>query len=513
LRQHALWFSEWTPLRLTPLTLHQALWVRDPQGAIFWLLIASVLAALLYIWQRRFGSAAVLVVAAWLTLQHVRYDALFACLVIVVGAPAFSQALDSLTRRLRLDDEARVEAILFRALAATLGLALIFVGIRTFDLVTNRVYLTTMEGPLFGTGLSSTYPRAAADFLLQHHLQREILNDYSTGGYWLWAIGTEYPDYVDGRARPFGPEIIRRSEDLLGRIPPDSPVWEQETHERFVNTVVVGLGLSNFAMLPAFCRSENWVPVYLDAWGAIFVRRGQTVGSAHIDCATTPIVTAEDADARRPGERFYALVSGARVLHLLGRDQEALADIGEAQSIFRGNADLEMQRGIVLYSLQRVPEAEQAFRHAVEIRPTPQNCSILGQFYAVQKRVHSAITAYRCAAMLVPYPARTYATLAQLQMQANDPRAALGELDRAWRHAADADPQQARRFQADVSELRAQVYWQMQDTAAALNAQRQATELDASNPTRWQHLADLYDAMGRKDEAAQSRNRAQQLSH
>lgn len=513
IRQHALWFAEWTPLRLTWPSLRQALLVREPQGAIFWLLLAALLAVLLYIGQRRFGSALVLAVAGWLTLQHVRYEALFACLVIAIGAPAFSQAFCSLTVRFaKPDDGSRAAMSRAIALAATLALALVFVGARTYDLATNRFYLSTMEGPLFGAGLSSTYPRAAARFVLQHHLPREILNDYSTGGYWLWALGTEYPDYVDGRALPFGSDIIQRSEDLLGRIPPDSPAWDQETRARGVATVVVGLGLSNFAMLPAFCRSQNWMPVYLDAWAAIFVRRQESVGSLQIDCATTPIVTGADAGPDSPGQRFYALVSGARILHLLGRDQEALAHIGEAQAIFGGNAELEMQRGIVLYGLQRLPEAEQALRHAVDLRPTSQDCAILGQFYAVQNRLHSAISAYRCAAALAPYPGGMYVSLAQLQLQANDTAAALHELDRAWRRAAEAGAQQAGHFQADVSELRARAYWQMQDSAAALNQQRQATQLDAANPQRWQHLADLCDAVGRKDEAAQARQRAQQLS-
>jgi tetratricopeptide (TPR) repeat protein len=514
LRQHALWFAEWTPLRLNAVTLRQALWVRDSQGAIFWLLIASLLAVLLYIWQRRFGSALVLAIAGWMTLQHVRYDALFACLVVVIGAPAFSQASESLACRFaKPDDDPRQQTLRFPALAALLAVVLILVGIRAYDLASNRAYLSKMEGPLFGMGLSSTYPKAAADFVLQHHLPREILNDYSTGGYWLWAIGTEYRDYVDGRALPFGPEIIQRADDLLGRIPPDSPAWDEEAHERNIRTVVVGLGLSNFAQLPAFCHSQNWMPVYLDAWAAIFVRRDEHVDSVQIDCATTPIVTAADARPNNPGERFYALVSGARVLQLLGRNQEALDRIREAQSIFRGNADVEMQRGIVLYGLQRVPEAEQALRHAVDIRPTSQNCAILGQFYGVQKRIHAAIEAYRCAAMLAPYPGRIYVLLAQLQLQANDPRAALDELDRARRHAAEADAQQSHRFQADVAEFRARAYWQMQDTAAALNAQRQAAELDSGNPIRWQHLGDLYEALGRKDDAAQAHQHAQQLSH
>jgi tetratricopeptide (TPR) repeat protein len=224
-------------------------------------------------------------------------------------------------------------------------------------------------------------------------------------------------------------------------------------------------------------------------------------------------VAAHAADSRSRAERFYALVSGARILQLLERNQEALDRLNEAQTIFAGNADLEMQRGIVLYGLRRVEEAERALRQSVEMRPSAQNCAILGQFYAMQKRPHSAITAFRCAAALAPYPARTYITIAQMHLQANDPKAALPELDRAWRHADEAGPDQINRFRADVSEFRGRAYWAMQDSTAAVNAMRQATELDAGNPSRWEHLADLYDAMNRPNEAAQARERAQQLTH
>lgn len=509
-RQHALWFAEWTPLRFTRSAIRQALSPGSPEGALYWLLLVALVAVLLLIWQRRFGSALVLAAAGWLTLQHVRYDALFACLAVVIGAAAYEEALLSVAERQSAETTLRRRDVLLVAAAV---IAVFFVGLRSYDFLSNRYYLSRMEGPLFGVGLSPSYPRAAARAMLSHHFPREILNDYSTGGYWLWTLGTEYPDYVDGRALPFGPEIIQRSEDLLGRIPPDSPEWEQEARTEHIETVVVGLGLSNFAMLPAFCRSHAWKPVYLDAWAAIFVRRQENAGSLEIDCATAPIVTEADADPRSSSERFYALVSGARVLHLLGRDKEALAHIDEAQAIFHGNAELEMQRGIVLYTLQHVPEAEQALRRAVDMRPTSQDCAILGQFYAMQKRVHSAITAYQCAADLAPYPARDYALLAQLQLQANDSRAALAELDRAWNHAGETGAQQSDRFRADVSELRAQAYWQMQDSTSALKHQQEATRMDSANPVRWQHLADLYAALGRQDESAQARQRAQQLSH
>jgi tetratricopeptide (TPR) repeat protein len=509
-RQHALWFAEWIPLRLTGPSLRQALFVRDPRSAIFWLLLAAAVAALLYIGQRRFGSAAVLVVAGWLTIQHVRYEPLFACLVVVIAAPAFLPP----PRSEASSEDAATSAYPVLLIVA-LVLALIFVGVRSYDLVSNRFYMTTLEGPVFGAGLSSTYPRAAADFVREHRLPREILNDYSTGGYWLWALGPDYPDYVDGRALPFGPELLQRADELLGRIPPDAPAWDEETRTRGVQTVVVGLGTSNFATLPLFCRNQNWTPVYLDAWGAVFVRPqpDHSLDNLRIDCAATPIVTDADANPRSPAERFYALVSGTRILHLLGRDEEALTRIAEAQAIFAGNADAEMQRGIVLFALHRTDQAEQALRASVDMRPGAQNCGMLGQFYAVQKRFHSAISAFACAAKLSPYPGRMYLTLAQLQLQINDPKAALAELDRAWRHAAESDAEQTHRFQADIAEFRARTYWQTQDSTAAANAMRQATQLDAGNPTRWQHLAELYDALNRKDEAAQARQRAQQLNH
>lgn len=509
LRQHSLWFAEWTPIRLTGLSLRQALLIRDPRSAIFWLLLAAAVAALLYISQRRFGSAAVLIVAGWLTIQHVRYEPFFACLVVVWGSPAFLPS----ERMKETPDESASAKTRSVLLLATAGLALIFVGIRSFDLVNNRLYLSALQGPVFGAGISSTYPRAAAEFVREHHLPREILNDYSTGGYWLWALGPEYPDYVDGRALPFGPEIIQRSENLLGGMPPESPPWEEETRSRNVQTVVVGLGASNFAMLPAFCKSPNWTPVYLDAWAAVFVRRNPEFDNLRIDCATTPIITDADSRAGNRAERFYALVSGIRILHVLGRDQEAITRIGEAQSIFTGNADLEMQRGIVLFSLKRTDEVERALRHSFEMRPDSQNCSLLGQFYAAEKRLPSAIQAFRCAAALAPYPGRIYMTLAQLQLQMNDAGAAIAELDRAGRHASEAGSEQEARFRADIAEMRARIYWQMQDTNAALTALRNATELEPGNPTRWQHLAELYDALNRPNDAAQARQHAQQLTH
>jgi hypothetical protein len=148
--------------------------------------------------------------------------------------------------------------------------------LRSVDLVSDHTYLGSTDLGSFGAGLSWWFPERAASFLERENIPGQIFNTYNEGGYFTWRLGSKYLDYVDGRAIPFGPGLVKRNSELMA-TPPESPAWQREAEYYNINAILIPLGRYNglhlFPVLRQFCASEAWPPVYLDEVSAVFVRR------------------------------------------------------------------------------------------------------------------------------------------------------------------------------------------------------------------------------------------------
>src|SRR5258706_8086703 len=202
---HTAWVVEWGNIRPSWNSLQQALDLRDPQSGFWWLLAVSVGCAAISLWRRQWGASALLFGSAYLTIQHVRLPALFACVVVVVGGSVLQQSWRKLLAadsKLSAPKSGRTDwasaSVLILAVGLT-GLA----GVRSWDLVTNRYYLRSTQLSLFGTGLSWWFPDRAVDFIHREKLPANIFNGYSLGRYFTWRLSPDYPAYIDSRALPF----------------------------------------------------------------------------------------------------------------------------------------------------------------------------------------------------------------------------------------------------------------------------------------------------------------------
>ena len=70
--------------------------LRNPAGALYLMLLIAGIAVLVAMWRKQLGVAALLAAAAVLAIQHVRFEALFAIVVVVVGDVALTSALEAL---------------------------------------------------------------------------------------------------------------------------------------------------------------------------------------------------------------------------------------------------------------------------------------------------------------------------------------------------------------------------------------------------------------------------------
>jgi tetratricopeptide (TPR) repeat protein len=394
-------------------------------------------------------------------------------------------------------------------------------GLRSFDLASNRYYLNKETTEAFGTGLSWWYPERAAAFVESEQLPRNVFNVWSLGGYLAWRLPA-YPDFIDGRGKPFNEAVFSAAVVLPGKAP-DSTAWAAAADRWGFNTIVVATGryagLIDFPNLKDFCESKTWRPVYLDEVSAVFVRRSAEtqalVDRLQINCATfllTPPKVSNTSVAGR-AQLFNFWSNSAVVLDVLGRSQEALSALTTAEQLVPLSGPVHFERGDLLGKLGSLAEAERELRAAVELRPD-ENCWFgLSSVLWAEQRYDEAAEALRKAAELSLTPQRYYVQLARLELQRRRPTQSLEALDLAMKFSVVQDESaMGAEFQAEVAEGRAQAWFALGDMQRAAGFEEQAVRFTPGNADRWKDMANLYQAMGRTSEASRAMQHAQSTS-
>src|SRR5438270_8506534 len=523
---HNAWIVEWGNIRASWAGLHQALEWRDPQSCFCWLIFVAVLAAGIAAWRKHWGEALLLLASAYFTIQHIRMQGLFACLVVVVGGTLFDELTHSskeppgiLQLSLR---PARL--IIATVLIATTALSALATA-RSWDLISDRYYMRSTQLSLFGTGLSWWFPERAAKFLEREKLPANLFNTYAVGGYLTWRLFPAYRDYIDGRALPFGPQLFFRAYNLSLQ-PPDSSAWQQEAEARGINTVLVPLsryaGMTLFPQLHAFCRSKSWRPVYMDDVSAIFVRSTSRTAALldrlQIDCEKVsfdpPSSLNAAASPRTKAELFNFLANAGGVLYSLERYPEALASLDRAQSIFGENGSLHFLHALLLQQSGRPTEAEAEFLTSLRLEPNDETWLDLGLFYMTQKRYSAAAEVFRQSAESSSRPHEMWMMLGQADLQLHQPEPALAAFDRAVASSPFVAEGESLgvTFYSLIATGRAKAWYQLGDMPQAVSFQEEAVTLAPDDSRLWLGLADLYEAQGRSTLAAQAKQRAKDAS-
>ena len=319
--------------------------------------------------------------------------------------------------------------------------------LRSADLISDRSYLASTDLGTFGVGLSWWFPERAATFLERENIPAQIFNTYNEGGYFTWRLGSKYLDYVDGRAIPFGPELVERNSKLLATSP-ESPEWQREAEHYNINAILVPLGRYNglhlFPVLRQFCGSEDWPPVYLDEVSAVFVRRRpeneDLIARLRIQCATAPLPAV--VPEGNTTEAFNHWANAAAVLQALGRNDAAFEATSKALAIFPGSAFVHSLRGNLFVEAGSLRKAEEQYLLSASLEPNGTTWSALGAIYHRQGRLMEEIDAWEHASALLPYPAPELLALGYAELAARHPQKALQEFDRA---AASLPPTHERR--------------------------------------------------------------------
>jgi tetratricopeptide (TPR) repeat protein len=522
---HTAWIVEWENVPLSRASLHQALDWRDPQSCFWWLIFVVLISACIALWRQRWGAALLLIASVYLAIQHVRLQALFACIAVVIAGAILDELLDRTPPNEnvpRADPRAPSPTRMQLAIAGILlvtATSLAFA--RAADLISNRYYMRSILRASFGTGLSWWYPERALDFLQREKLPANVFNPYSLGGYLTWRLFPAYRDYIDGRAIPFGPHLFFRAYEL-SVDPPDSRAWRQEAETRGINTIIVPLsryqGMTLFPQLGAFCRGQSWRPVYLDEVSAIFVRRtpetAALIDRLQIDCDKASFSPTSDPSTARSSQAkadlFNSWANAGGVLYSLERYPEALAALDRAQSVFAENANVHLLRALVLQQTNHAAEAEAEFRTSLRLESTDETWFDFGLFYITQKRYAEAAEVFRQSAEVSSRPHEMWMMLGQAELQMHQPQPALEALDKAMATSPfDTEGQSlGASFNSLIATGRAKAWYQLGDLGQAVSFQEEAVKLAPGDAKLWLGLADLYEAQGRSTMAGQARLRA-----
>lgn len=503
---HSEWISEWANVPIN----WESLVAASGDSFVFFLLLAiAAVAVVLALIRREPGTVLLLCCGSYFAVRHVRFEPLFACITVIVAEPLISTALALPGKRPRLR----------ASFATVVASALILLALlQSMNLVSNRKYMGKTSLGLFGTGASWWFPSGATGFVKRERPPGRIFNSYNEGGFLVWDLGEKYPDYIDGRAVPFGPELFRRQDELM-KSPPESQVWQRESEKYGLKVLIVSLarydGLHFFPVLRQFCASSTWRPVYMDEVSAVFLRSGpeteELIRRFAIDCATVPLPFEPIRQNRALA--FNQWANAAAILFALGREQEALAATDRANKIFPSNANVHFIRARLFLNAGHLQQAEKEFGSAVELEPTELTWSGLAQCYRAEGRLSFATDALRHAAGLSRTPHLILLSIAYIDLAARHPREALDALNEALNHepARFTDPSSQQFFRFAVAQAQASAMASLGDLAAAATFQRQAVSLDPDRAEAWEQLAELYRLQGRSDEAAEARNRSMAL--
>ena len=510
--------GEWSAMRLSPAAMAGALHLRDPNSAYWWLLFFAGVSALVALRRGQFLYAPMLAGAAYFSAQHMRFQALFAIVVIVLSGEVFSPPVSAQRKQSWRGPAMAVASVAIAALAV----------LHAADAISNRSYLGNGEFSTFGAGLSWWYPQGATAFIQENSLPGQVFGDYNSSGYLTLRLGPKYPDFADGRGIPFPVDVLLE-QATLQQSSPDSAEWARTAERYGINTIILSLARSGgleYVPLREYCAAKNWQPVYLDDVSIVLVRRRpedeSLIGRYAVNCTDHAIdppfpdrISASDhsfggAAARARLYEFYA--NTASIYYVLGRDSDALNAADRAGQLFSADPGLPMLIGQAMQAAGKFPEAEAQYRRSLEIRPTDMGWFLLGRLLLAKKDYAGAAGALRRSAEISVSPASRYRLLANVELAMNHPEEALGALDREeqFEEKLAALPSY-RASSAQIAEGRGRAWLQLHDVKRARAYLETSTQL-APDATRWNLLAQCYDAQGLAGEAAAARNRAKELA-
>jgi hypothetical protein len=500
--------------------LYQLIDVRHMENGFTWLLLIAFILVGLFLWKRQIGPAVIAFVALYLGLAHARYMALFAITIATLGGALLSELFliernGSSTEETGKDTRPLFHvpvAIGIVVLAAFCGVALLHIA----DFVSNHTYVVFNADWRFGAGESSWFPERAAAFIRREQLPENIFEEYALGGYAAWSLGPQYPDFIDGRGDRLSPDLVAEQLKLYVEGP-DSQLWRTVAERWNLNVLLVAT--SGFRGLQkmdpfAFCQSATWRPVYMDDVSLVFLRdtpqNRPWIDRLQINCRTQPL--APPAAASRPVLYDFSLNSGALFFELQ-RDRESERSLRNASALYPESPSVHLLLASLFQRERRYSEAEREYRASIALNENGGALYSLGRLYASEGRNVEAVEAIERAARESTKPLDMYMMLGKLQIALNHPKQALAAFADAEKNSPfrKGGESLAPELYAEIAEGNSEAHRLLGQWPEAIAFQQEATRITPLVGSRWIRLADLYEANGQMQFAAEARQHAAEL--
>ncbi|OGX24880.1 MAG: hypothetical protein A3D10_00860 [Omnitrophica WOR_2 bacterium RIFCSPHIGHO2_02_FULL_48_11] len=276
-----------------------------------------------------------------------------------------------------------------------------------------------MKSDLEGISLKN-FPNKAVDFLVDNNVRGNILNDFNSGAY---LVGRCYPNikvFIDGRTEVYGADYFK---NIYQRIwhQGDMAFFEQISADRGVTIVLLNtIGQPVPAkIVEYFYKSQEWVPVYFNYDGFIFVKRSpehqKLINRFALDLAqwqATPF------DLYKLGARrvsAYQYTFRAFSLESLGLDDAALTEVEQAFKIDPASIEARKILGKIHGKRGEFQKAFENFRIAASFDPGNKELKFnMAQAYFDLGEYAYAIKQYQSLIQADPKEGKAYFLLARV---------------------------------------------------------------------------------------------------
>ncbi len=486
MQTHRAFINEWVATRVTPQLIGDALICRGVWTS-WWLMGITLAAVVCGMSRKRFVGPLLLIAAAGMAIAYVRFQGLFAVAAVSV-VPHLMPEIE--IPRLR---------------PALYSLLFVCIAFGDYNLAAGRRFFSRPLEDVIAPGIGSWEPERAARFVEAHRLPREIYNEYGTGGFVLWSLTPRYPVFIDGRALPYGDQMLVDQQDL-GGLPPDSPQWKaafQRYHMRtFLLSLDRGLGYGGIPLREA-CQSPLLKLVHLDEASAVFV----TTADAPANLPELKCKTAKLPPPRPHADRYTYWSNAAHLYHVLERWVEAESAAVEGLQIAPNDADFYVELG-------NARDQESDFRHAAELQPGPGTWGEYGNYMMRHERYNEARLLFERAAARSFTPHSSFLSVAGVSLAAGRPKVALEYASRAIQASPFVGSIAAagRGFTAQAHGVRGEALLSLLRIPEAVKAFEIAVQTAPAESQLQQHLsarlADAYYQAGRNADAKAAMSRA-----
>jgi hypothetical protein len=116
---------------------------------------------------------------------------------------------------------------------------------------------------------SQIFPVQAVEVLRSQQESPTLFNEYGWGGYLIWELYPDTPVFIDGRADPYGDELIAAYQQVISA----QPSWGTVLETYQVQSALIS---PYSALASAMEESGEWTQTYRDSIAILFVRTPNT---------------------------------------------------------------------------------------------------------------------------------------------------------------------------------------------------------------------------------------------